>query len=106
MTEHEFVTVQVRTRNPEHYLLLNCADGTRWLVRDGHWSQVELPRVEGADRLFDVGGELFTQADLEAARAQGFMRGFTSAVDLMEGGASPEEVRDAIAARLSARESK
>lgn len=52
----ELVVVQVRTRHPEHYLLTNLADGTRWRIVDGDWSQAELqgPTSDG-ERRYDVG---------------------------------------------------
>lgn len=31
------VTVKIRTRHPENYVLTNTADGGRWVIRDGTW---------------------------------------------------------------------
>jgi hypothetical protein len=33
----DLVEVWVRTRHPEHYRLVNKADGTEWVIRDGAW---------------------------------------------------------------------
>lgn len=38
--DDEFTEVRIRTRHPEHYLLTNTEDGTRWRIRDGRWSQI------------------------------------------------------------------
>lgn len=38
-TREPLTTVQVRTRNPEHYELINHADGTRWRIQNGHWAR-------------------------------------------------------------------
>ncbi|MCT1885262.1 hypothetical protein M3C36_08695 [Dietzia cinnamea] len=43
----ELVSAAVTTRHPEHYRLVNEADGSEWrLTRDGSWT-----RLETADRL-------------------------------------------------------
>jgi hypothetical protein len=39
--ERPLVTVVVRTRHPEDYLLVNEADGSRWRIVDGRWRLVE-----------------------------------------------------------------
>jgi hypothetical protein len=36
----DLVEVWVRTRHPEHYRLVNVADGTEWVIRDGAWVAV------------------------------------------------------------------
>jgi len=41
LLEDEFETVQVRTRYPEHYVLVNENDGTRWRIEHGSWTRVE-----------------------------------------------------------------
>lgn len=31
------VRVKLATRHPENYVLMNTADGTRWVIKDGAW---------------------------------------------------------------------
>jgi hypothetical protein len=38
--EPPVVELVVLTRHPEHYRLVNEADGTQWRHRDGHWNRV------------------------------------------------------------------
>lgn len=35
------VRVKVTTRHPENYVLVNTADDTRWVIRDGRWVAAE-----------------------------------------------------------------
>lgn len=66
VTRDELTVVQIRTGNPDHYELLNRSDGTRWRVRDGHWSQVLAepdggePRYVAADLVERIHAEQHT----------------------------------------------
>lgn len=43
MRPRPLVRVEVRTRHPEDYELVNYADGTRWEIRDGSWKRSTRP---------------------------------------------------------------
>jgi hypothetical protein len=42
-------TVQVSTRHPQDYELLNHEDGSRWVIRDGTWKRAPDPETSPPD---------------------------------------------------------
>lgn len=47
MAEPPIVTVCISTRHPQDYELTNHADGTRWVIVDGHWQRRYPDQEEG-----------------------------------------------------------
>jgi hypothetical protein len=78
----DLVEVWVRTRHPEHYVLVNEVDGSQWRIVDGRWKAAPVSKRE-ADRtvlaavvarwsaesvvITDEPGAVVSMADLDAS---------------------------------------
>jgi hypothetical protein len=104
VSEGELVEIPgLRTRHPDHYVLINTDDGTQWRIRNGTWSQVELEDLVDGERRYDIAEQRFTLDGLRWAARQGIQQGFVTAIELPPD-ASDDEIRATLERLLESRQ--